>query len=95
MLPERLSNDICSLRENEDRLTYSCIMEVTKNGDIKKTRIVQSVIRSSARLSYDDVQEYFDSGTQTDKLNGLTQSLDLMRNLASRLRKRQNQVFSA
>ncbi len=94
MLPERLSNDICSLRENEDRLTYSCLMEVTKSGDVKKTRIVQSVICSRARLSYDDVQEYFDDGNQTDKLSGLTQSLDLMQKLAKILRKRRLEMGS-
>jgi ribonuclease R len=94
MLPERLSNDICSLRENEDRLTYSCLVEIKKNGDIAKTRIVQSVICSKAKLSYDDVQEYFDEGSQTDKLNGLTQSLDLMQKLAKMLRKRRLEMGS-
>ena len=87
MLPEKLSNDVCSLKEGVDRLTYSCIMEVSKTGRISKVRIVPSVIRSRGRLSYDEVQKYFDSGKPSGKLKGLTESLDGMRELAELLRK--------
>ncbi|MEG1756663.1 MAG: ribonuclease R [Clostridia bacterium] len=55
MLPEALSNGICSLNEGEDRLTLSCIMEVDHRGTVVKSELVQSVIRSHHRLVYDDV----------------------------------------
>ena len=86
MLPEELSNNICSLKGHVDRLTYSCIMEVSKQGKVKDVRISPSVIHSLGRLSYDEVQEYFDSGEITDKLKGLTESLDLARELATIIR---------
>lgn len=57
MLPERLSNDICSLRPNEDRLTLSCIMELDKNGSCVDYEIRESVIRSCERLIYSDVSD--------------------------------------
>ena len=57
MLPEKLSNDICSLRPGEDRLTYSALMEVTPRGTVKSYRIERTVIRSKRRFSYEEVQE--------------------------------------
>lgn len=55
MLPEELSNGICSLNEGADRLTLSCIMELNAGGDVVQSQIVESVIRSRHRLVYDDV----------------------------------------
>ncbi|XHR28189.1 MAG: ribonuclease R [Chthoniobacteraceae bacterium] len=52
MLPERLSNGICSLKPNVDRLTRSAIMEFTRNGRLKAARFSKSVICSKARLTY-------------------------------------------
>lgn len=52
MLPEALSNGICSLRPNEDRLTHSVIVEVTQAGRIRQARFAKTVIRSAARLTY-------------------------------------------
>ncbi len=57
MLPERLSNGVCSLRPNEDRLTLSCIMNIDANGDVKSYKIEKSVIRSLHRMTYDDVDK--------------------------------------
>ncbi|MFQ6112964.1 MAG: ribonuclease R [bacterium] len=57
MLPEKLSNQICSLWPNEDRLTLSCIMEVPENGKVVDYQIVESVIRSKHRFNYEEVQE--------------------------------------
>jgi len=87
MLPEELSNDICSLKGGVDRLAYSCIMEITKTGKVSKYKIARSVIHSAGRLSYDEVQEYFDSGKAPEKLAKLAESLDRMRRLAESLRK--------
>lgn len=55
MLPERISNSICSLRPNEDKLCLSLMTMFDPKGRIKQQRLVESVIRSDARLSYEDV----------------------------------------
>jgi ribonuclease R len=52
MLPERLSNGICSLKPHVDRLTCSAFIEFTKGGKVKSARFSKTVIRSAARLSY-------------------------------------------
>jgi ribonuclease R len=56
MLPEALSNGICSLNPNEDRLTKTVIMEINGKGDIVSKRFVNSVIRSRQRMTYTDVR---------------------------------------
>ena len=61
MLPERLSNNLCSLRPQEDKLTYSVIMDVTHDGQVKNYRIVKSVIRSRRRFAYEEVQRILDA----------------------------------
>ena len=57
MLPKLLSNGICSLNPKEDRLTLSCIMEINQKGEVINHTIENSVIRSCARLVYDDVSD--------------------------------------
>ena len=61
MLPERLSNELCSLRPREDRLAMSCIMEVTAGGDVRAHQIANSVIHSRHRLNYGEVQDFFEN----------------------------------
>lgn len=63
MLPERLSNGLCSLRPHEEKLTYSCIFKMTNEGNIKKTWIGRTVIKSNHRFSYEDVQKIIDQQT--------------------------------
>lgn len=60
MLPERLSNGLCSLRPHEDKLAYSCFMEVAPNGKLVNHSIEETVIHSKHRFVYDEVQEIFD-----------------------------------
>lgn len=55
MLPERLSNGMCSLHPGEDRLTLSCFMELDEYGALIATEVAESVIHSKARLTYDEV----------------------------------------
>ena len=62
MLPERLSNHLCSLRPGVDRLTYSVLMEVTAEGNVRSYRIVPAIIRSARRFSYEEVQKILDAG---------------------------------
>lgn len=57
MLPERLCNFICSLRPDEDKLAYSVIFEIDDEADIKRWRLVHTVIRSDRRFAYEEVQE--------------------------------------
>ena len=57
MLPERLSNGICSLNPNVDRLTQSAIMEIDKKGHVVKSWIGQTVIKTTFRMTYSDVND--------------------------------------
>ena len=56
MLPEKLSNNLCSLRPKEDRLAYSAFMTVTPRGTVKEYTIEKSVIHSKRRFTYEEVQ---------------------------------------
>ncbi len=60
MLPEKLCNDLCSLREGEDRLTLSCVMTIDKKGNVTDYEITPSVINSNARMTYNKVQKIID-----------------------------------
>lgn len=71
MLPERLSNGICSLAPGEDRLTMSAFLELTKEGEIKGARFVPSVIRSVARFTYDQVQAFADTSQRSELSPGM------------------------
>lgn len=55
MLPQKLSNNLCSLNPNTRKLTLSCEMEIDQNGKIKHSEVFESVIRTSERMTYDDV----------------------------------------
>lgn len=57
MLPERLSNGICSLNPQVDRLTQSAIMEIDKHGRVVNYTITQTVIKTSFRMTYSDVND--------------------------------------
>src|SRR5882757_5021649 len=57
MLPERLSNELCSLRPHEDKFTFSAIFEITSKGDIKNQWLGRTVIHSDRRFSYEEAQE--------------------------------------
>ncbi len=60
MLPERLSNELCSLQPNKDRLAFSVFMEFTPRGVLKNYELHQSIINSKRRYTYDEVQEIID-----------------------------------
>lgn len=61
MLPHILSNDVCSLNPNEDRLVMTCEMLIDKLGNIKYSDVYESVINSKKRYAYDDVNAFFNS----------------------------------
>jgi ribonuclease R len=84
MLPERLSNGVCSLNPNVDRLTFSVSIEFDKNGRAKNARFARTVIRSSKRLTYKEAYAILKS-----KPNGeLSQRLHTAWKLASLLRRK-------
>jgi ribonuclease R len=89
MLPERLSNGICSLNPQVNRLTLSCIMEINKDGDIVKHRICESVIKTVERMNYDDVSDMLE-GAMTPELKTryahIIDDLINMKALAERLK---------
>ncbi|MDX1285022.1 MAG: ribonuclease R, partial [Draconibacterium sp.] len=72
MLPERLSNGVCSLRPNEDKLCFSAIFEMTENAQVKKEWFGRTVIHSNRRFTYEEAQETIESGEgdySTEMLN--------------------------
>ncbi len=62
MLPERLSNGICSLRPNEEKLTFSAVFEMNSKAEILKTWIGKTVIESDRRFTYEEAQEIIETG---------------------------------
>ena len=67
MLPETLSNDLCSLKPNIDRLAMICDMTISDKGKITKSMFYEGVICSHARLTYHQVQDYLDGHPETRK----------------------------
>lgn len=62
MLPEHLSNGICSLRPDEDKLTFSCIFEMDDNAKVYSSKIARTVTRSNRRFTYEEAQNVIESG---------------------------------
>ena len=61
MLPERLSNYICSLRPDEEKLTYSVVFDITEKGEVKNSRVVHTVIKSDRRFTYEEAQQIIET----------------------------------
>ncbi len=62
MLPEHLSNGICSLRPDEEKLTFSCIFEMDESARVLNQRIVHTVTKSNRRFTYEEAQEIIETG---------------------------------
>lgn len=62
MLPERISNELCSLRPHEDKLTFSAIFQMDVTGKVKQQWIGKTAIHSDHRFTYEDVQEIIEKG---------------------------------
>ncbi|MFA5889168.1 MAG: ribonuclease R [Candidatus Paceibacterota bacterium] len=60
MLPEILSNDLCSLNPNEDKFTFSAVFTLNSNGDVEKEWFGRTVIHSDKRFSYEEAQDVID-----------------------------------
>ncbi|HTI08063.1 MAG TPA: ribonuclease R [Puia sp.] len=82
MLPERISNELCSLRPHEDKLTFSTIFQMNAKGEVKQHWIGKTVIHSDHRFTYEEVQEIIEQKT------GLYQpEIEILNDIAQRLRK--------
>lgn len=85
MLPEKLSNGICSLNPNQDRYALSVIMKIDKKGNTKAVDIYPSIIRSKYRLTYKQVNKYIQQGTKINQ--EVDQLIELSHQLAQIIRK--------
>lgn len=80
MLPEHLSNFICSLRPDEEKLTYSCIFTINGLAEVIDYKIARTVIKSDRRFTYEEAQEIIETGkgdfaTEILRLNDLAKKL--------------------
>lgn len=83
MLPEKLSSDVCSLRPNEDRLTFSVIFEITEKGVVLNHKIKKTIINSKRRFTYEEAQQIIEAGT-----GEFSSDINLLNNLATNIRKK-------
>lgn len=82
MLPERISNELCSLRPDEDKYTFSVVFQITNRAEIKHTWIGRTLIHSNHRFTYEEVQQIIETGEgQHNK------AILLLNNLARKFRK--------
>ncbi len=82
MLPEKISNELCSLRPNEDKYTFSVIFQITNRGEIKHKWIGRTIIHSDHRFTYEDVQTIIETKEGTHY-----KAVLLLNNLAQIFRK--------
>ncbi len=83
MLPERLSNELCSLRPREEKLCFSVIFQLNQDGEVKQSHVARTVIKSDSRLTYEDAQTVIETGK-----GPFSAKLLQMNHLAQRLRER-------
>lgn len=91
MLPEELSNGVCSLNAGEDKLTFSALVDLSRNGEILSFRFRKSVIRSRVRGVYSEVNRLFDGTADRElkkKYSPVIRSLHAAKELADILKSR-------
>src|SRR5674476_313947 len=82
MLPEKISNELCSLRPNEDKFTFSVIFKINNKGKVKEYWVGKTFIHSDHRFNYDEVQQIIETG------NGqYPEEISLLNSLAKNFRK--------
>ena len=88
MLPEKLSNGICSLNPNVDRFTLSLFMEISSEGNVLNHQLVKGVIRSVERMTYNNVNSILEDNDieLCNRYEKLLPTLKNMKNLAEILR---------
>ena len=86
MLPHYLSNGICSLNPNVDRLAISCVMEIDSSGEVVNYDIFESVIKSNIQMTYKKVNSILEDNIVPDGYEPYVSSLNMMKDLALILR---------
>ena len=86
MLPERLSNGICSLRPDEEKLTFSAVFELDQKANVVNSRIGRTAIKSDRRFTYEEAQEIIETGK-----GEFARELGVLNKLAKELRRRRYQ----
>lgn len=81
MLPERLSNNLCSLVPNKDRLTFSAVFKINNKGEVLESWFGKTIIHSQKRFTYENAQEVLDAGT-----GDYFRELDTMNRIAKTMR---------
>jgi ribonuclease R len=82
MLPERISNELCSLRPHEDKLCFSAVFQISLKGEVNEYWLGRTVIHSDKRFAYEDVQEIIDK-----KEGEYLEEISLLHEMAQRFRK--------
>jgi ribonuclease R len=83
MLPEKISNELCSLRPHEDKFTFSAIFQMTAKGEIKQYWLGKTVIHSDHRYAYEDVQQIIETKEGVHK-----EEILLLNDISQRMRKK-------
>jgi ribonuclease R len=83
MLPEKISNELCSLRPHEDKFTFSAIFQMTEKGEIKQYWLGKTVIHSDHRYAYEDVQQIIETKEGIHK-----EEILLLNSISQRMRKK-------
>jgi ribonuclease R len=87
MLPEKLSNNLCSLRPNEDKLTFSVVFELNENAKIVNEWFGRTVTHSDKRFTYEEAQEVLEAAARGEEAAGpFAKELTLLNQLAYKLR---------
>ncbi len=81
MLPEHISNILCSLRPHEDKLTFSAIFEINAKAEVKNIKLSKTIIHSDNRFTYEDAQQIIEQGE-----GKLKEEILLLNNIAQKLR---------
>ncbi len=86
MLPEHLSNKLCSLQPHEDRFTFSCLMEINADGEVVNYEIKPSIIHSTRRFTYEEVQAILDDPNSADPYADVLKEMNQLSQLLRRKR---------
>ena len=90
MLPEKLCNEVCSLRQGEDKLCFSVVMELDSKGKVYNTWMGKSVIRSDRRMCYEEAQEIIEGGqwpvVSGQKADAVAEAILKLHSIATKLR---------
>ncbi|MDW7667554.1 MAG: ribonuclease R [Bacillota bacterium] len=92
MLPKELSNGVCSLNPNEDKLTLSAVMTVDRNGNVINHEIHESIIKSKERMNYEDVSNILENHDKEliKRYKNIVKDLEIMAELAKILKQKRD-----